>query len=178
MRRYFRKRASSGARWSADEDQTIATFYPDYAELQRRLRARTYYAIRNRARILGVARRRHVWTNSEVAKLRALYLRGATCAEVVAAFPGCSSHQIASKARHVRLVRGQREPYVLGVPPIDIIREQAAIRRWTWRKLDKFAGTGRYFQQTTRRVDWGHLAKAIEVLGGTIEIAWLSHETA
>ena len=178
MRRHFRRRASSGARWSADEDQIIARFYPNYAELQRRLRARSYYAIRNRARMLGVARRRHVWTSSEVTKLRALYFRGATSAEIVAAFPGHSSRQIVSKARHIRLVRGPREPYVLGVPPIDTVREQAAIRGWTWRKLDKFAKTGRYFQQTTRRVDWGHLAKAIELLGGKIEIAWLSHEAA
>jgi hypothetical protein len=60
----------------------------------------------------------------------------------------------------------------------DIVRKQAVIRGWIWRKLDKLAKTGRYFQQTTRRVDWDHLAKAIEILGGTIEIAWLSHETA
>lgn len=112
--------------------------------------------------------------NSEVTKLRALYLRGATCAEVAAAFPGFRPHQITSKARHIRLVRGQREPYALGIPPIDTVREQAAIRGWTWRRLDKLAKTGRYFQQTTRRVDWDHLARAIEVLGGTIDIDWLS----
>jgi hypothetical protein len=178
VRRYFRRRASRGARWSTNEDQIIKTFYPDYAQMQRCLQARSYYAIRNRARALGAATRRHVWTNSEVARLRTLYLRGATCAEIAAAFPGFSWHQVASKARHIRLVRGQREPYILGVPPIDVVRKQAVIRGWTWRKLDKFAKTGRYFQQTTRRVDWDHLAKAIEILGGTIEIAWLSHETA
>jgi len=178
VRRYFRRRASSGARWSTNEDQIIATFYPDYTRMQRGLPARSYYAIRNRARALRVATRRHVWTNSEVARLRTLYLRGATCAEVAAAFPSFSSHQVASKARHIRLVRGQREPYMLGVPAIDIVRKQAVIRGWTWRKLDKLAKTGRYFQQTTRRVDWDHLAKAIEILGGIIEIAWLSHETA
>jgi hypothetical protein len=178
VRRYFRRRASSGARWSTNEDQIIATFYPDYAQMQRCLPARSYYAIRNRVKTLGVATRRHVWTNPEVIRLRTLYLRGATCAEVTAAFPGFSSQQVASKARHICLVRGQREPYMLGVPPIDIVRKQAVIRGWTWRKLDKFAKTGRYFQQTTRRVDWDHLAKAIAILGGTIEIAWPSHETA
>lgn len=174
MRRYFRKRASSGKRWSAREDQIILTLYPDYARIQRRLRLRSYYAIRNRVRRLGVVNRRHVWTNSEVKKLRALYLRGATCAEVAAAFPGFRPRQITSKAKHIRLTRGQREPYALGIPPIDTVREQAAIRGLTWRKLDKLAKTGRYFQQTTRRVDWGHLARAIEVLGGTIDIDWLS----
>ena len=142
--------------------------------MQRRLRLRSYYAIRTRVRTLGVVTQRHVWTNSEVTKLRALYLRGATRAEIAAAFPGYRSHQITSKARHIRLVRRQSEPYALGIPPIDTVRKQAAIRGWTWRKLDKLAKTGRYFQQTTRRVDWGHLARAIEVLGGTIDIDWLS----
>ena len=178
MRRYFQRRASSGARWSANEDRIVAAFYPDYAELQRRLRPRSYYAIRNRARILNVARRRHIWTNSDVKKLQALYVRGATCAEAVVAFPRFSSHQITSKAKHIRLVRRQREPYVLGIPQIDAVRKQAAIRGWTWRKLDKLARTGRYFQRTTRRVDWDHLARAIEILGGVIEIAWQSNKTA
>jgi hypothetical protein len=61
---------------------------------------------------------------------------------------------------------------VLGISPLDGIREQAAHRGWTLRKLDKIAKTGRYCQQTTRRVDWSYLARAVEVLGGTIEIAW------
>ena len=174
MRRYIRKRASSGKRWSAQEDRIILILYPDYTEMQRHLRSRSYYAIRARARVLGVVIQRHVWTNSEVTKLRALYLRGATCTEVAKAFPGLRPRQITSKARHIRLVRGQREPYALGIPPIDTVREQAAIRGWTWRKLDNLAKTGRYFQQTTRRVDWGHLARAIEVLGGTIDIDWPS----
>ena len=178
MKRDFRKQASSGSRWLPNEDQTVVIFYPNYAEMQRRLRARSYYAIRGRARTLGVAARRHVWTNPEVKTLETLYLRGATCAQVVAVFPKLSLRQITSKARHIRLVSGRRKPYMLGIQPIDMVREQAAIRGWTLRKLDELARTGRYFQQTTRRVDWGHLAKAIKVLGGTIEIAWLSGESA
>lgn len=170
MKRYFRKRASTGKKRSPREDQIIAILYPNYAELQRHLRSHSYYAIRARARMLGIVSQRYVWTNTEVTKLRTLYLRGATCAEVAAAFPGFRPHQITSKARHIRLVRGQKEPYVLGIPAIDTVREQASIRGWTWRKLDKLAKTGRYFQQTTRRVDWGHLAGAIKVLGGTIEV--------
>jgi len=41
---------------------------------------------------------------------------------------------------------------MLGIPPLDEIRKPAAQRGWTLRKLDKMARTGRYFQQTTRRV--------------------------
>lgn len=64
--------------------------------MQRRLRARSYYAIRGRARTLGVAARRHVWTNPEVKTLQALYLRGATCAQVVAAFPAQRFNEVAA----------------------------------------------------------------------------------
>jgi hypothetical protein len=110
----------------------------------------------------------------DVAKLQTLYLQGATRAEVAAAFPRLTQCQICSKAGHLRLVRARRIPYVLGIPPLDEIRKQAALRGWTLRKLDKMAKTGRYFQQTTRRVDWDQLAKAGEMLGGIIEITWLS----
>jgi hypothetical protein len=146
--------------------------------MQRRLVSRSYYAIRNRARKLGVAASRHVWTNHDVAKLRTLYLQGATRAEVSAAFPHLTRCQICSKAGHIRLARARRAPYVLGIPPLDEIRKQATALGLTWRKLDKIAKTGRYFQQTTRRVDWDHLAKAVEKLGGRIEITWRSDGAA
>lgn len=174
MSRRFYRRVSSGKRWSVREDQTLAMLYPDYGEIQRRLKRRSYYAIRGRARTLGIVTRRHVWTHPEVKRLRTLYRRGATRAEANAAFPGLSQSQICSKARHIRLVRARRDPYKLGVVPLDAVRKQATARGLSWRKLDKIAKTGRYFQQTTRRVDWAHLARAIEKLGGTIEIAWRS----
>jgi hypothetical protein len=142
--------------------------------MQRRLVSRSYCAIRNRARKLGVAASRHIWTNHDVTKLRTLYLQGATRAEVSAAFPHLTRCQICSKAGHIRLVRTRKTPYVLGIAPLDELRKQAAHRGWSLRKLDKIAKTGRYFQQTTRRVDWDHLAKAVEKLGGRIEIRWLS----
>lgn len=176
MKRRSNKGIGGGTRWSASEDRIVRKFYPDYPEMQRRLVSRSYGAIRNRARKLGVAAPRHVWTNRDVAKLRALYLQGATRAEVSAAFPHLTRCQICSKAGHIRLVRARRTPHMLGIPPLDEIRKQAAQRGWTLRKLDKMARTGRYFQQTTRRVDWDHLARAVEKLGGTIEIAWQSDD--
>jgi len=98
-----------------------------------------------------------------------LYLRGAT---MRGGGGGISRLQFASGRQQGQTYSSRpraERPYMLGVPPIDIVRKQAVIRGWTWRKLDKAAKTGRYFQQTTRRVDWDHLAKAIEILGGTIE---------
>jgi len=158
--------------WSASEERILKRFYPDYLKMQRSLASRSYCAIRHRARKLGVATARHVWTNHNEAKLRKLYLQGATRAEVEAAFPHLTRSQICSKAAHIRLVRPRKTPHVLGIQPLDEVRKQAALRGWTLRKLDKAAKTGHYFQQTTRRVDWNHLAKAVEALGGAIEITW------
>lgn len=175
MNRRHRK-FSSGMQWSAGDDRIIKTFYPSYPQMQRRLVSRSYGAIRNRTRKLNIATTRHVWTNLDVAKLRKLYLQGATRAEVAAAFPSLSQSQICSKATHIHLVRARRAPYVLGIPPLDEVRKQAALRGWTLRKLDKVAKTGRYFQQTTRQIDWSHIAKAAEVLGGTIVFIWLPYD--
>lgn len=176
MKRRSNKGTGCGTRWSAGEDRIVRSFYPNYPEMQRRLVSRSYCAIRNRARKLGIATARHVWTNRDEAKLRRLYLQGATRAEVDAAFPLLTRCQICSKAGHIRLVRARRTPYPLGIPPLDDVRKQATALGLTWRKLDKIAKTGRYFQQTTRRVDWDHLAKAVEKLGGRIEITWRSDD--
>jgi hypothetical protein len=166
-------RLSSGTQWAARDDRIITKFYPNYPKMQRRLASRSYSAIRNRARTLGVAATRHVWTNHNEGKLRRLYLQGASRAEVNAAFPNLTQCQICSKAAHLRLVRARRAPYVLGIPALDEVRKKAALQGWSLRKLDKLAKTGRYFQQTTRRVDWDCLAKAAAVLGGEIKIEWL-----
>jgi hypothetical protein len=144
--------------------------------MRRRLPTRSYGALRSRARHLGVAASRYIWTNHNEDKLRKLYQQGATRAEVAAAFPLLTQSQICSKAAHIRLVRARRTPYVLGIPPLDKVGKKAALRGWTLRKLDKIAKTGRYFQQTTRRVDWKLLARAIEVLGGTIAFIWQPYD--
>lgn len=176
MKRRPYRGSGGGTRWSASEDRIVRKFYPDYSEMQRRLASRSYYAIRSRARKLGIAAPRHIWTNRDVTKLRTLYLQGATRAEVCAAFPHLTRCQICGKAGHIRLVRARKTPYLLDIPPLDEVRKQATALGLTWRKLDKIAKTGRYFQQTTRRVDWDHLARAVEKLSGRIEITWRSND--
>jgi hypothetical protein len=166
------RRLSSGKQWSARENEIVKILYPKYRKILRRLKGRSYGAVRNRARNLGIVKRRHVWTNREEALLRKLYAQGATRAEVSREFPLLTNSQVCAKARHIRLVRARKEPYRLGISPIDEVRRKAAKQGLTWRQLDKIAGTRRYFQQTTRRIDWVYLAKATEKLGGTIEITW------
>lgn len=160
--------------WTAKEDATFIKLYPDYRALRRALRRRTYYALRNRARHLGVVKRRHVWTANEVRRLRNLYFL-ATTAELLAAFRGMSWHQIAGKARHIGL-RG-RKPKLksTGILILDTIRTRASARGWSMVDLDSIAGTRRYFQKAgwhTSRATHGAWLKAIEVLEGDISIQW------
>jgi len=172
MTRIYYRRGSCRKRWSPQEDEIVRRLYPDYQEIQRHLKKRSYYAIRARARILRVATGRHIWTNRDITRLRSLYLQGATQAEAAAEFPHLNKNQICGKARHIRLVRARRNPYKLGISSLDTVRKQATTQGLSWRQLDKLAKTGRYFQKTIRREDWTHLARAVEKLGGTIDILW------
>jgi len=172
VRKHARRRANNGKKWSKREDAIITAFYPEYQEIAHRLKSRSYFAIRTHARQLGIVAPRHIWTNLEISKMRSLYRRGASGVEIAAAFPHLTKRQIASKARHLKLVRARGKCRHLGIPPIDAVRERAWRLGWTWRELDRRADTGRYFQQTTRQINWGHLAKAIARLGGRIEITW------
>jgi hypothetical protein len=167
-----KRRLSSGKQWSTREDEIVKSLYPKYRKILKRLKGRSYWAVRNRARTLGIVAPRHIWTNSEIKRLKTLYARDATRAEVSREFPYLTSSQLCAKAGHIRLARARNEPYKLGILPIDDVRRKASAQGLTWRQLDKIAKTGRYFQQTTRRVDWMYIAKAIEKLGGTIEITW------
>lgn len=166
------KRTSSRRKWAGREDAILEKFYPHYEKISRRLKTRSYHAIKSRARKLEISVSRHVWTNQEVSRIIDLYSKGKTPAEISVTFPYLTAGQIAGKAQHLNLRRARRKCYLLGIPPIDAVRERAAELGWTWRKLDRLADTGRYFQQTTRQVNWAHLAKAIAMLGGQIQITW------
>lgn len=159
-------------KWSAREDRILKDVYPDYRRMQRRLPKRTYSAIRHRVRALGIAKQRHIWTVLEEKRLRKLYAHGAARVEIAAAFPHLRQQQIFSKVSHLGLTRAQGAAYLLDVPEIDSVRQQAAVQGLTLRELDRRAKTGRYFQKSTKRVNWARLAKAVERLGGRIEIRW------
>jgi hypothetical protein len=160
--------------WTADEDEIVKRTYPDYIGLQKILRRRTYYALRNRARFLNIVKRRHVWKNHEIIQLRRLYLRASTN-ELRSAFPNMTWHQISGKARHIGL-RG-RKPKLkeTGYTLIDAIRTRAAARGWSMVDLDAIAGTKCFFQKAswhTSNPNHGAVLKAIAVLEGEVSIHW------
>jgi hypothetical protein len=59
--------------WTKKEDDIVRALYPDYKALRRKLRRRTYYALKARTRRLGVAKRNHVWLSTEASLVRRMY---------------------------------------------------------------------------------------------------------
>lgn len=158
--------------WSAEEDQLIRSLYPDYDSLQRRLLYRTRSALKHRARHLGVTAGRHVWTNVEVALLRALYAAGVPDRALGEPFPHLRLGQIRAKAQHLRLARPRRAPVLLGVPPLDAVRQRAAQAGLSLAELDRRARTGRYFQSCRRNLDLRCIWRAAQLLSGEIRVTW------
>lgn len=159
--------------WSDEDDMAIRLLYPDYGALQRHFADRTLAAIKHRAAKLRVVSKRHVWTQLEVARLRRLFAqRRPTDDTLKTAFPHITLAKILYKARHVGIVRERIAPIILGVPVLDAVRQRAHDEGLCLAELDRLAGTNRYFQQSTRRVVWRHVAAAVDFLGGALAPRW------
>lgn len=160
--------------WTKKEDDIVREFYPDYKVLRRKLRRRTYDAIKSRARTLNVAHRRHIWLASEVSRLRRLYPK-ADRLDILAAFPGLRWRQIAGKANHICVYRHRKGLCRTGHPLIDHIRDRAFELNMSMVDLDAVARTKKYFQ----KAGWANgnlnrkaLVRAVEALGGEVLVRW------
>lgn len=162
----------SGMRWDEAQDAFVRKSYPDYGVIADRLPHRSLAALKNRAAILGIVRRRHVWKQTEVRKLIRLVAAGVANAELAHAFPEMRQAQIASKIRHLKLP--PRRPALATFEDVAIneVRKRAFAENMTLVELDRRAGTGRYFQKSIRRLVLGHVARAAAVLGGKIQLEW------
>ncbi len=158
--------------WTPVEDNLIRLHYPDYRRLRAAFPHRTVSGIKHRVRRLNVQKKRHVWTNLEILRLRGLYSRRATNTDLLAAFPGLRLDQITSKAGHIGLKRKRKPFKVLGVPILDTIRQKAHACGFTLVDLDEVARTKAYFRHTTRRVMWKYVARAVAALEGSLHVAW------
>lgn len=160
--------------WTAGEDAIVRALYPDYVALRKALRRRTYHSLRNRAGTLGIAKKRHIWTTTEVSRLRRLYPK-ADRRDLFAAFPGLSWGQISGKGGHIGLRRARPKLKATGHPLIDTIRDRAFDLRLSMVDLDAMAGTKRYFQKAswcTGRPNRKALLRAVEALGGQVSVQW------
>lgn len=160
--------------WTKKEDDIVRGLYPDYKTLQRKLRRRTYHALRARARTLDVVTRRHKWLGSEISRLRRMYPR-ASRQELLDAFPEVTWSKIAAIANHHGIRRAPRTLAASGHPVIDAIRARAQHLNLSMVDLDAMAGTKRYFQKAAwcnGNFNRKAVLRAVEALGGEVSICW------
>ncbi|MGA0603513.1 hypothetical protein ACO2Q3_22590 [Caulobacter sp. KR2-114] len=159
--------------WTPRERDIIREHYPNYRRIYELLPHRTPKAIRVRAHEMGVVRRRHIWTNLEVLKLRSLYARKASDKELKAAFPNLRLRQIHGKAWHIRAPSRLGRPFkVLGVPALDSVRAKAREHGLTLLDLDLLAKTKHYFRRCCRRPNWKYINRAVQLFEGTLVVEW------
>ena len=157
--------------WCPDEDRLMREQFPNYPALMAALPGRTYYAIRARARTLGLVQCRPPWTSADISRLRRLYPT-ASREELLAAFPGREFESIKGKAHQYKLYRRKRSYVSTGVPLIDQIHDRAFRLHIYMPELDKMAGTRRFFQSGQRRLDYRCIGRAVRALGGELTIKW------
>lgn len=160
--------------WTTKEDDIVRALYPNYKALRRKLRSRSYSAIRYRASVLDVIKRRHVWLGSEVQRLRRLYPKASREA-IMQALPGLRWGQIAGKAGHIRVFRHRQRLCRTGHPIIDLIRDRAFDLNLSMVELDSIARSKTYFQKAgwrTSGVNRKAILRAVEALGGEVSVQW------
>jgi hypothetical protein len=156
--------------WQGIEDFAVILLYPNYEAIRQLLPWRSYAAIRHRVRRLDIAQRRHVWTGPETSRLTAAFRGGASNDELYRLFPDLTPGQYLGKAQHMGLPKRRPKLVAFDCPALRDIRSQAAEIGFSLRDLDRKAGTGQYFQRSTRRICLRSIVRAAAFLGGEIAL--------
>lgn len=161
--------------WTEDELAVLRALAPDYDLIKLHLKNRSRRAIRHKCAVIGLCRPIHLWTGTEIVKLRRLY-PSASKAEIIAAFPFSTWAQIKSAARRYGF-RRDRPPFIRsGNLLMDMILDRCEAIGWSYADLDDECGTGQYFQNRCWRkypVNSRAALKAIAVLGGVVSVKWV-----
>lgn len=158
--------------WTFEEDEKVQALYPRYDLLRAALPNRSLAALKHRARRLGVAHRRHIWTNLEVRRLREAFENHVPDKELEALFPGIRLSQIKSKAGHIRAPHRRAQRAIFKVQALDAIRHRAKARGLSYVELDRQAKTDKFFQKSCRQPMLKPIARATALLGGEVCIEW------
>lgn len=151
----------------------VKKLYPDYAAMQAALPHRSRDALYFAADKWAAKRKFHVWTTTENKKLKVMWERGATRQELRDAFPDVSFEAIRCHAAQALGCGPRPRNYKeFEITALDKIRQRAKEDGFTLVELDRLCGTGRYFQQSKRKLVPKHIVKAIIALGGTMDIDW------
>lgn len=159
-------------RWTPAEDAHLVASYPDYAALGLLLPQRSRGAMEARLSDLGVIHRKPPpWTPSEVRTLAEMRSGGASFKLLREALPRRSRGALAARV-HKHAVRLRRRYVLTGDVLIDAIRRRVTQQGLTLKELDRLVGSGTGFVSGRTNLALKHLAKAIEILGGELEIEW------
>lgn len=166
------KAVKGDLRWTDEEDRLLRSHYPDYPVLRAHFPHRTLSALKHRIRAIGIAKRRHIWTNHEIVRLRQAYEEGVTDRELAILFPELRLSQVKSKASYIGAMRRKPNPVRFDVPALDAIRVRSVGMGLSFVELDRHARTGRYFQKSCRRPLLRHIVQAAAFLGAEVSIEW------
>lgn len=157
--------------WTRSEIAALRAAFPDREGTCSVLPRRTWAAIRQKARHLGLSRRQRIWTNDDARLLRTLYTAGLPIDELICRFAGKTKRQVWHKAAHLRVRRPRKPPRLTGHPLMDSVRQRAFTLGYSMADLDAWTGAKHYFGDA-RYVDWHSLQKAIDLMGGKIVVRW------
>lgn len=160
--------------WTPGELATVQALHPDLARISKTLGRRSYYAVRDKAQEIGLARRKHVWTQVEISMLRRLY-PGASRSELRATFPNFTREHLTHTANYHGIYRGRPALRKTGFTLLDEVRRRAFELGYTMMDLDLIAHTGRYF----RNGNWRrgkkmeiNVGRAVQAMGGHFYAEW------
>jgi hypothetical protein len=127
-------------RWTAVEMKIVMETYPDYDLLQKRLPTRSLSQIKQFAFVYGITSKRHVWTVTEVRKLKQMWEARASDAELLLAFPFATMRSITGAAWHHGFKRPRVRPKLTGHPAIDAIKLRCFEKNYSMSDLDEWCG--------------------------------------
>jgi hypothetical protein len=163
--------------WSSQEDDLVRAHYPDHETLRRVLCSRSPDAIRHRAHYLCSVKKRHVWTQVEIAKLRHAYQsHSVVTTSLRSAFPEMTRAQIYSKAAQLGLRPGRRRALKKHSNPVlNAVLKRIYDLNLSLADLDALSRTSKYFASRIwrrKRPNDRALRRAVHALDGDLIVQW------
>lgn len=164
-----------GLRWLPEEDAIVRRLYPDYAALIVALPTRTRYAIKFRVQSLNLATKIKVksWTGAELKRLRQACEARAHKTKIIEMFAPRNWEAIYSQIKRFKINRRRiRSAPEFRHPAVLSIRERSYQRNLPFRQLAREIGGSELFGVTDSGTSIAGIIKAVEFLGGEIDIIW------
>jgi hypothetical protein len=159
--------------WTPKEDETCRKHGNDYRILQTKLPHRSYEALKQRCRLLGLCPQRQMVTAREVSLLRRL--GAASVDELRAAFPTRTLSQLNHLRRYHGVPARRRQFSPTGFPIIDSVRSRCFELNYSMSDLDQLAKSNSYFQRAgwlRGNINYRAIGRAVAALDGDLTVRW------